>query len=347
MWTSWRRWRAPQRCSPAAVRRQRATTAGPSSTPLAVSVLAVPQPRTGGRDSVRRLAPAVGLRAPCPRRTVRRVAAVHGVTEVTPVRASHIWVRSGVRGYPVVPVDAIAVRPGGFARATGSPELARALRSGAVLSRTGAAHAAARGRVRHAAGGRPPAAGDRDGARRGDRRLRAGHGQPRPGPAPARPIPARPRPAAAGQRTPGDQRRRPLRWRAPGRRPFLRAADEVLPLGLIKRRFGEYRTAAGRDDDQAGSALGRPQHRDPPVAGARPGHAATAAIRRDLTAALAELKRRGRPGTVRVRRVLRAARLSAAQQGPVPAQLGHRLRRQRRGSTRSAAARTCARIVIR
>jgi ribosomal protein L13 len=35
---------------------------------------------------------------------------------------------------------------------------------------------------------------------------------------------------------------RPLRFRKPGQRPFLRAGDDVLPLALVKQRFGEFRT---------------------------------------------------------------------------------------------------------
>jgi hypothetical protein len=44
----------------------------------------------------------------------------------------------------------------------------------------------------------------------------------------------------------GDALHRPARFRAPGETPYLRHGDAVLPLALVKARFGEfwYRTSA-------------------------------------------------------------------------------------------------------
>jgi hypothetical protein len=226
-----------------------------------------------------------------PGRTVRRVAAVPGVTAVTPVRASHIWVRSGVRGYPDVPVDALAVRPTGFARATGSPGLARALRSGAVLSRTGARlrHARVGSTVRLSGGPRLRVTAVVSDVLLGGYELATD----------SRVLGLR-RATYLLVRARGDVRagvRRavrsvPMRWRAPGQRPFMRAADEVLPLGLIKKRFGEYalrRVGTSIRPDPRWVARNIRTRRVPVLGRVR----CHRLILGDLTAALAELERRG------------------------------------------------------
>jgi len=219
------------------------------------------------------------------------------VREVTPVRASHIWVRSGVPGYPEVPVDAIAVEPAGFARATGASTLATALRAGAVLSRTGAALRRARvGSVIRVSGG--PALkvtaivddeviGGYELAADG-RRLGTG--------VPTYLLVRGPDAVTAGvRRAVGSV---PHRWRRPGERPFLRAADAVLPLGEVKRRFGEFAVR------RSGGAL-RPdprwvsrniQTRAVPVLGQVSCHRR---VLDELAAALAELRRRGQARLLR------------------------------------------------
>jgi hypothetical protein len=60
-----------------------------------------------------------------------------GVTgAVTPVVVAQVAVASGMRGYPIVPVETMASPPSAYAAAVGRPALEAAFSSGAVLSQT-------------------------------------------------------------------------------------------------------------------------------------------------------------------------------------------------------------------
>jgi hypothetical protein len=180
---------------------------------------------------------------------VRRVRDSTRVASIVAVRSGRLAVASGSTAYPVVPVEAIAVAEDAYAAAVGrsAGRLAVQLRKGVVLSQTGAALRRLRvgGQLRLAGGRRIQVSGvvadwmlggyEAATARDRGATLRLGH---------VTYLLVRPRGTQASFEA--EMRRllpgRLLRFRAPGQRPFLRAADDVLPLALVKRRFGEFRT---------------------------------------------------------------------------------------------------------
>jgi len=178
---------------------------------------------------------------------VKRIRDSAQVAAIVAVRTGLLQVESRKAGYPVVPVEAMAANREAYAAALGRPagHLSGMLRKGAVLSETGARLRGLRpgSRLRLVGGRTLPVTGivadwviggyevavDRDlGARlkleRATYLLLRTRG-------------SRPSFEAAIRRLmPG----RALRFRAPGERPFLRSGDGVLPLGLLKLRFGEF-----------------------------------------------------------------------------------------------------------
>ncbi|HEU4399549.1 MAG TPA: hypothetical protein VFU54_17145 [Actinomycetota bacterium] len=171
-----------------------------------------------------------------------RVAAISAVrTGLLPVASSRR------RGYRVVPVEAMAVDPDAYAAAAGRPgaKLVGMLDKGAVLSKTGAAlrHLQRGGRLR-LDGGRwlqvsgvvddellagyevalDREVGRRYGVRRADYLL------------------VLPRGRLTGLETTvrGLLKGRQVRFAVAGDQRFLRGDDGVLPLGLVKARFGEF-----------------------------------------------------------------------------------------------------------
>jgi hypothetical protein len=180
---------------------------------------------------------------------VRRVRDSSRVASIVAVRTGRLAVASGSAGYPVVPVEAIAVAEDAYAAAAGrsAGRLGVQLRKGVVLSQTSAALRRLRvgGELRLAGGRRIAVSGvvadwmlggyEAATARDRGATLNLGH---------ATYLLVRPRGAEASFEA--DMRRllpgRPLRFRTSGERPFLRAGDDVLPLALVKQRFGEFRT---------------------------------------------------------------------------------------------------------
>ena len=178
---------------------------------------------------------------------VKRVMDSPQVAAIVAVRAGQLAVQSRKAGYPVVPVEAMAASREAYADALGHPagRLAGMLRKGVVLSETGARLRGLRpgGRLRLVGGAALPVTGivadwviggyevamDRDLGRR--------FGLDRASYLLLRPRGPRPAFEAAIRRLlPG----RALRFLTPGGRPFFRAGDRVLPLSLVKLRFGEF-----------------------------------------------------------------------------------------------------------
>jgi hypothetical protein len=180
---------------------------------------------------------------------VKRVRDSSRVAAIVAVRAGRLAVASGMAGYPLVPVEAIAVTDDAYAAAVGKAagHLSGQLHDGVVLSGTAARLRRLRvGSELRLAGGRRidvtgvvadwvlggyEAATSRERGRSYNLQR-------------ATYLLVRPRgPRAAFE---AELRRllpgRTLRLRAPGERPFLRAGDDVLPLALVKQRFGEFRT---------------------------------------------------------------------------------------------------------
>jgi hypothetical protein len=171
-----------------------------------------------------------------------RVAAISAVrTGLLPVTSNRR------RGYRVVPVEAMAVDPEAYADAAGRPgaRLVAMLDRGVVLSRTGAAlrHLQQGGRLRLDDGRRLRVAGvvedellagyevalDREvGHRYGVRRTDY--------------LLVRPRGRLDGLQAAvrGLLTGRQVRFAVAGDQRFLRGDDSVLPLGLVKARFGEF-----------------------------------------------------------------------------------------------------------
>jgi hypothetical protein len=83
--------------------------------------------------------------------TAAQVHAVSAAADATavPVYVRELAIASGLRSYPDIPVLAMTVDPGAYARAAGRPELADALATGAVLAATeaGLRHAAVGSRL--------------------------------------------------------------------------------------------------------------------------------------------------------------------------------------------------------
>ena len=180
-------------------------------------------------------------------REIARVRDSTRVAAISAVRTGLLPAVSGRRGYRVVPVEAMAVDPNAYTTATGRPgrKLVAMLPKGAVLSKTGA-------KLRRVkSGGRLRLDGDRtlrvsgvvDDALLGgyevalERNLARRYGIQR-----AAYLLVRPRGRVDGLQA--EIRRllkgRNVRFTTPGDRPFVRGGDGVLPLGLVKARFGEF-----------------------------------------------------------------------------------------------------------
>jgi hypothetical protein len=180
---------------------------------------------------------------------VRRVRDSTRVASIVAVRSGRLAVASGSTGYPVVPVEAVAVAEDAYAAAVGraASRLAAQLRKGVVLSQTSAALRRLRvgGELRLASGRRVNVTGvvadwvlgGYEAATARDRGATLGLGR-------STYLLVRPRGGEAALEAELHRLlpRRLLRFRDPGERPFLRAGDDVLPLALVKQRFGEFRT---------------------------------------------------------------------------------------------------------
>jgi hypothetical protein len=171
-----------------------------------------------------------------------RVAAISAVrTGLLPVASSRR------RGYRVVPVEAMAVDPDAYAAAAGRPgaTLVGMLDKGAVLSRTGAAlrHLQRGGRLRLDGGRWLRVSGVVDDELLAsyevalDREVGRRHGLRR-----ANYLLVLPRGRLDGLENAvrGLLKGRQLRFAVAGDQRFLRGDDSVLPLGLVKARFGEF-----------------------------------------------------------------------------------------------------------
>jgi hypothetical protein len=220
------------------------------------------------------------------------------VAAISAVRPGLLPVASGRRaGYPVVPVEAMAVDPDAYAAAAGRPgaRLVGMLDRGAVLSRTGAAlrHLQRGGHLRLAGGGSLKVSGvvddellagyevalDReDGRRHGLRR--AGY------------LLVLPRGRLDGLEATVRAllKGRQLHFAVAGDQRFLRGDGGVPPLGLVKARFGEFALPSLRHGgpDPAWRQRNLLTTRVP-LLGRVTCHRAVA---RDLAAAMADLERR-------------------------------------------------------
>jgi hypothetical protein len=170
------------------------------------------------------------------------------VAAISAVRTGLLAVASGRRGrYRVVPVEAMGVEPYAYAAAAGRPgvRLASMLDRGAVLSRTGAGLRRLRpgGRLRLAGGSSLPVSGVVDDALLAgyevalDRDVSSRYGVRR-----AHYLLVRPRGPLTGLEAAvrGLLKGRPVQFALAGDRRFLRGEDGVLPLSLVKARFGEF-----------------------------------------------------------------------------------------------------------
>jgi hypothetical protein len=220
------------------------------------------------------------------------------VAAISAVRPGLLPAASSRRaGYPVVPVEAMAVDPDAYAAAAGRPgaKLVGMLDRGAVLSRTGAAlrHLQRGGHLRLAGGGSLKVSGvvddellagyevalDREDGRR--------HGLRRAGYLLVLPrwrldgLEATVRALLKG---------RQLHFAVAGDQRFLRGDSGVLPLGLVKARFGEFALPSLRHGgpDPAWQQRNLLTTRVP-LLGRVTCHRAVA---RDLAAAMADLERR-------------------------------------------------------
>jgi hypothetical protein len=219
------------------------------------------------------------------------------VAAISAVRPGLLPVASGRRpGYPVVPVEAMAVDPDAYAAAAGRPgaKLVGMLDRGAVLSRTGAAlrHLRRGGLLRLAGGGSLKVSGvvddellagyevalDREAGRRHGLR-RAGY------------LLVQPRGRLDGLEATVRAllRGRQLHFAVAGDQRFLRGGG-ALPLGLVKARFGEFALPSLR---HGGPDPAWQQRRlvttRVPLLGRVTCHRA---VTRDLAAAMADLQRR-------------------------------------------------------
>jgi hypothetical protein len=220
------------------------------------------------------------------------------VAAISAVRPGLLAVASSRRpGYPVVPVEAMAVDPDAYAAAAGRPgaKLAGMLDRGAVLSRTGAAlrHLRRGGLLRLAGGGSLKVSGvvedellagyevalEQEVGRRNGLR-RAGY------------LLVQPRGRFDGLEAAvrGLLRGRQLHFAVAGDQRFLRGDGGLLPLGLVKARFGEFALPSLRhgEPDPAWQQRNLLTTRVP-LLGRVTCHRAVA---RDLAAAMADLQRR-------------------------------------------------------
>jgi hypothetical protein len=219
------------------------------------------------------------------------------VAAISAVRPGLLPVASSRRpGYPVVPVEAMAVDPDAYAAAAGRPgaRLVGMLDRGAVLSRTGAAlrHLRRGGLLRLAGGGSLKVSGVVDDELLAgyevalDREVGRRHGLLRAGYLLVQPrgrldgLEATVRALLTG---------RQLHFAVAADQRFLRGGG-ALPLGLVKARFGEFALPSLR----RGGPDPAWRHRNlvttrVPLLGRVTCHRAVA---RDLAAALADLQRR-------------------------------------------------------
>jgi hypothetical protein len=226
------------------------------------------------------------------------------VAAISAVRTGLLAVASGRRGrHRVVPAEAMGVEPDAYAAAAGRPgeRLASMLDRGAVLSRTGAGLRRLRpgGRLRLAGGSSLKVTGvvddellagyevalDRDvGSRYGVRRANY--------------LLVRPRGPLTGLEAAvrGLLKGRPVQFALAGDRRFLRGEDGVLPLSLVKARFGEFALPSlrrgGPDPTWTRTNL---VTRRVPVLGRVRCHRM---VVEDLAAAMADLQRRKLDGLV-------------------------------------------------
>jgi hypothetical protein len=219
------------------------------------------------------------------------------VAAISAVRPGLLPVVSSRRpGYPVVPVEAMAVDPDAYAAAAGRPgaKLVGMLDRGAVLSRTGAAlrHLRRGGHLRLSGGSLKVSGVVEDELLAGyevalDREVGRRHGLVRAGYLLVQPrgrldgLEATVRALLKG---------RQLHFAVAGDQRFLRGDGGVLPLGLVKARFGEFALPSLRH----GAPDPAWQHRNlvttrVPLLGRVTCHRAVA---RDLAAAMADLERR-------------------------------------------------------
>jgi hypothetical protein len=220
------------------------------------------------------------------------------VAAISAVRPGLLPVASSRRpGYPVVPVEAMAVDPDAYAAAAGRPgaRLVGMLDRGAVLSRTGAAlrHLRRGGLLRLAGGGSLKVGGVVDDELLAgyevalDREVGRRHGLVRAGYLLVQPrgrldgLEATVRALLKG---------RQLHFAVAGDQRFLRGDDGALPLGLVKARFGEFALPSLRHGgpDPAWRQRNLVTTRVP-LLGRVTCHRAVA---RDLAAAMADLQRR-------------------------------------------------------
>ncbi|HEX8134050.1 MAG TPA: hypothetical protein VF880_11565 [Actinomycetes bacterium] len=219
------------------------------------------------------------------------------VAAISAVRPGLLAVASSRRpGYPVVPVEAMAVDPDAYAAAAGRPgaRLAGMLDRGAVLSRTGAGlrHLRRGGLLRLAGGGSLKVAGVvNDELLAGyevalDREVGRRHGLRRAGY-----LLVQPRGRLDGLESTVRAllRGRQLHFAVAGDQRFLRGGG-ALPLGLVKARFGEFALPSLR---HGGPDPAWQQRRlvttRVPLLGRVTCHRA---VTRDLAAAMADLQRR-------------------------------------------------------
>jgi hypothetical protein len=163
----------------------------------------------------------------------------------TPVATGSLALATGVRGYPEIPAETIAVDPDAFAAAMGQRQLATSLAHGAVLSQTASRLRRARaGATLQLADGRHIAVTavvpdiDIGGYEIALSRAHGvGLGVSRTGYLLVRDVRNLTRLARQVHLLLGPTA---VRIRRAGVRPFLRAADDVLPQALVKARFGEF-----------------------------------------------------------------------------------------------------------
>jgi len=180
-------------------------------------------------------------------REVGRVRDSTRVAAISAVRTGLLPAASGRRGYRVVPVEAMAVDSDAYTSAAGRPgrKLATLLPKGAVLSRTGAKLRRVKSGARLRLDGNRSlrVSGVVDDALLGgyevalERNLARSYGIQR-----AAYLLVRPRGPVEGLQA--EIRRllkgRAVRFATPGDRPFVRGGDGILPLGVVKDRFGEF-----------------------------------------------------------------------------------------------------------
>jgi hypothetical protein len=180
-------------------------------------------------------------------REVGRVRDSTRVAAISAVRTGLLPAASGRRGYGVVPVEAMAVDPSAYTTAAGRPgrKLVTLLPKGAVLSKTGAKlrRVKSGGRLRLDGNRSLRVSGVVNDALLGgyevalERQLARRYGIQR-----AAYLLVRPRGPVDGLQA--EIRRllkgRAVRFATPGDRPFFRGGDGILPLGVVKDRFGEF-----------------------------------------------------------------------------------------------------------